>query len=198
MPVIAILRGITPRETAAVAAAILRAGVRIIEVPLNSPEPFESIRRLCAEFADRCLIGAGTVVDVSDVDKVVEAGGRLIVSPNTDVEVIARTLANAAVSLPGVATATEALQACAAGARYLKLFPASSYGVSHVRALRAVLPTDVQIVGVGGIGAGNAREWMSAGLCGVGIGTEIYRAGEAAESVFDNATAVVDALRPMT
>ena len=132
----AILRGIRPHEIIDVAAALLERGVHAIEVPLNSPEPLDSIQRLAAAFGERCLCGAGTVLQVAQVDQVHAAGGRLLVAPNTDPAVIARALALGVVPMPGVASATEAFAAIAAGARELKLFPASSYGPGHLRAAR--------------------------------------------------------------
>jgi 2-dehydro-3-deoxyphosphogalactonate aldolase len=194
MPLVAILRGLRPDEATSIGDALWQAGIRIIEVPLNSPAALESIRRLAHHLGETCLIGAGTVLTVEDVDRVVAAGGRLIVSPNTDGSVIQRTIAAGAISLPGVATATEAYAAYASGARYLKLFPASTYGIAHVRALRAVLPPDARLLGVGGIAPRDVPEWMAAGACGVGMGSEIYRPGVSAATVLDKARAAVSAL----
>jgi 2-dehydro-3-deoxyphosphogalactonate aldolase len=194
VPLVAILRGLRPDEATSVGDALWQAGIRIIEVPLNSPDPLESIRRLVRHLGETCVIGAGTVLSIDDVDGVVAAGGRLIVSPNTDAGVIRRTLAAGAISLPGVATATEAYAAYASGARYLKLFPASTYGISHLRALRAVLPADARLLGVGGIAPRDVPEWIAAGACGVGMGSEIYRPGVSAATVLDKARAAVSAL----
>jgi 2-dehydro-3-deoxyphosphogalactonate aldolase len=194
MPLVAILRGLRPDEATSVGEALWQAGIRIIEVPLNSPDPLESIRRLVRHFGETCVIGAGTVLSIDDVDGVVAAGGRLIVSPNTDAGVIRRTLAVGAISLPGVATATEAFGAYACGARYLKLFPASTYGISHLKALRSVLPADARLIGVGGIAPRDVSGWMAAGACGIGIGSEIYRPGDSAATVLNKARAAVSAL----
>lgn len=195
MPVIAILRGVRPAEAASVGDALFRAGIRIIEVPLNSPEPMLSIRNLAKALGDSCVIGAGTVLRADEVDAVVDAGGHLIVSPNTNPGVISRTLTLGAISLPGIGTATEAFLAYESGARYLKLFPASTFGTSHARALLAVLPRDAVLLGVGGIGPHEVGAWISAGVGGVGMGSEIYRPGDSVDAVFDKATAVVHALR---
>jgi 2-dehydro-3-deoxyphosphogalactonate aldolase len=194
MPLVAMLRGLRPDEATSVGEALWQAGIRIIEVPLNSPDPLESIRRLVRHLGETCVIGAGTVLSIDDVDRVVAAGGRLIVSPNTDAGVIRRTLAAGAISLPGVATATEAFGAYASGARHLKLFPASTYGISHLRALRAVLPADARLLGVGGIAPRDVPEWMAAGACGIGMGSEMYRAGDSAAAVLEKARAAVSAI----
>jgi 2-dehydro-3-deoxyphosphogalactonate aldolase len=194
IPLVAILRGLRPDEATSIGDALWQAGIRIIEVPLNSPAALESIRRLAHQLGESCLIGAGTVVTVEDVDRVVAAGGRLIVSPNTDGSVIRRTIAAGAIPLPGVATATEAYAAYASGARYLKLFPASTYGIGHLRALRAVLPPDARLLCVGGIAPRDVPEWMAAGACGIGMGSEIYRPGVSAATVLDKTRAAVSAL----
>jgi 2-dehydro-3-deoxyphosphogalactonate aldolase len=194
MPLVAMLRGLRPDEATSVGDALWQAGIRIIEVPLNSPDPLESIRRLVRHLGETCVIGAGTVLSIDDVDGVVAAGGRLIVSPNTDAGVIRRTLAAGAISLPGVSTATEAFGAYASGARHLKLFPASTYGISHLRALRAVLPADARLLGVGGIAPRDVPEWMAAGACGIGMGSEMYRAGDSAAAVLEKARAAVSAI----
>ena len=173
----AILRGIRPDEVLAVAAVLVERGVQAIEVPLNSPEPLDSIARLAAAFGDRCLCGAGTVLDVAQVDQVHAAGGRLLVSPNTDAAVIARARALGLVPMPGFATATEAFAAIAAGASELKLFPASTCGPGHLRALRAVLPAHVRVHAVGGVDERNAAAWLDAGVDGFGLGGSLYRPG---------------------
>ena len=191
MPVIAILRGVTPAAVVSIGDALCRAGIRIIEVPLNSPEPLVSLRLLADHLGDTCVIGAGTVLAASEVEDVAAAGGRLIVSPNTDANVIDAALQKGGVVVPGVATPTEALYAYSLGARYLKLFPASSYGTSHVGALSAVLPGDASLIAVGGVGPGNINEWLHAGVSGVGIGSEIYQAGDDVNKVRGNVAAVV-------
>lgn len=190
----AILRGIRPHEIIDVAAALVERGVHAIEVPLNSPEPLDSIQRLAAAFGERCLCGAGTVLQVAQVDQVHAAGGRLLVAPNTDPVVIARALALDMVPMPGVASATEAFAAIAAGARELKLFPASSYGPGHLRALRAVLPPQVRMHAVGGVDEHNAGQWLDAGVEGFGLGGNLYRPGMSAAEVGARADAFLAAL----
>ena len=190
----AILRGIRPHEIIDVAAALVERGVHATEVPLNSPEPLDSIQRLAAAFGERCLCGAGTVLQVAQVDQVHAAGGRLLVAPNTDPAVIARALALGMVPMPGVASATEAFAAIAAGARELKLFPASSYGPGHLRALRAVLPPQVRMHAVGGVDEHNAGQWLDAGVDGFGLGGNLYRPGMSAAEVGARADAFLAAL----
>ena len=190
----AILRGIRPHEIIDVAAALVERGVHATEVPLNSPEPLDSIQRLAAAFGERCLCGAGTVLQVAQVDQVHAAGGRLLVAPNTDPVVIARALALGMVPMPGVASATEAFAAIAAGARELKLFPASSYGPGHLRALRAVLPPQVRMHAVGGVDEHNAGQWLEAGVDGFGLGGNLYRPGMSAAEVGARADAFLAAL----
>lgn len=194
MPLVVILRGITAAEAAPVGDALHQAGIRIIEVPLNSPDPLKSIRILAERLGEQCVIGAGTVLVKKDVDNVARAGGRLIVSPNSNNDVITRALELDCVPVPGVATPTEALHAYAQGARCLKLFPASTFGPTYVRALRAVLPRDANLLAVGGIGPGNAAEWMQAGVVGVGVGSEIYTPGDDATTVCSKAAAVAEAV----
>ena len=175
VPLVAILRGVTPERAAAVGDALFSAGIRAIEVPLNSPKPFDSIAQLSRLLGKHCLIGAGTVLDVDDVDRTRDAGGQLIVSPNTDSKVIARARLLEMTSMPGFATATEAFVAIAAGAVRLKLFPAASYGPAHVTALRAVLPQRVKIYAVGGVGAEQIDNWIGAGAAGFGLGSELFK-----------------------
>lgn len=190
----AILRGIRPHEIIDVAAALVERGVHATEVPLNSPEPLDSIQRLAAAFGERCLCGAGTVLQVEQVEQVHAVGGRLLVAPNTDAAVIARALALGMVPMPGVASATEAFAAIAAGARELKLFPASSYGPGHLRALRAVLPPQVRMHAVGGVDEHNAGQWLEAGVDGFGLGGNLYRPGMSAAEVGARADAFLAAL----
>ena len=192
--IIAILRGVTLDEVAGVGDALYGAGIRIVEVPLNSPQPLDSIARL-ATLAERMVTGAGTVIRVTDVDTVVAAGGRIIVSPNMDAAVIGRALALGAVPLPGVATASEAFAALAAGADVLKLFPAATYGPAHLKALGAVLPAGVTIVPVGGVGPAQMAEWWAAGARGFGLGSDLYRPGMSAADVGARAAQAVAALR---
>lgn len=195
LPIIAILRGIRPEEVLEVGAALREAAIGAIEVPLNSPSPLESISRLAVNFGDRCLCGAGTVLSVADVDAVHAAGGRLIVTPNTAPAVIARAASLGLCVMPGFATATEAFTAIGAGAGLLKLFPAASYGTGHVQALREVLPADVAMFAVGGVGASNAAAWRQAGCAGLGVGSDLYRAGHPAGEVHRRALTLVAAWR---
>lgn len=193
-PLVAILRGIRPDGILEVAAALVDAGIRGIEVPLNSPEPLISIRRLTERYGDQCLCGAGTVLKPAQVDAVAQAGGKLIVTPNVSPAVIARAAELGLVSMPGFATATEAFEAIDAGATALKLFPASTYGVAHLKALRAVLPP-IKIFAVGGVGARTLTEWTEAGIDGIGFASDIYAPGRAAADVGARAAAIVSALR---
>ena len=195
MPVVAILRGVRPEQVVAIGEALYKAGIGIIEVPLNSPEPMESIKSLADALGDRCVIGAGTVLTEADAEGVAAAGGQIAVSPNTDPAVITRSLALGMVPMPGWATVTEALVAYQAGARYLKLFPAATYGLEHVKGASAVLPTDCKVLAVGGVGANSAAAWLSAGVDGFGIGSELYKPGDSAEQVHQRAVAVVAAFK---
>lgn len=154
-PIVAILRGVTPDEVVAIAGALVEAGIRAIEVPLNSPDPLESIRRLCDAYGDIALCGAGTVLSPQAVEDVAAVGGKLIVTPNTDPEVIARAVALGLTAMPGFATPSEAFAAVKAGARALKLYPASSFGPSHIKAVKDVLPKHILVYAVGGVGAAN-------------------------------------------
>jgi len=197
IPIVAIIRGVTPGEAPGIGEALHRAGVRVVEVPLNSPEPLDSIRALAREFEGRLLVGAGTVLTPDKVDAVAEAGGRLIVSPNTNPAVIGRAVELGVPPFPGFATATEAFAAYDAGARHLKLFPASTYGTAHVKALLAVLPKDAFVYAVGGAGPANMAEWKVAGVTGFGLGSELYRPGQSADETYEKALAAVRALRAL-
>jgi 2-dehydro-3-deoxyphosphogalactonate aldolase len=172
---VAILRGVTPEKVVAVADVLYDAGIRKIEVPLNSPEPFASIARLAALHRSDWLVGAGTVLSVDDVRRTHAAGGRLIVSPNCNTDVIRGALQLGMEVMPGFATATDAFSAIDAGARNIKLFPAVTYGPRHLEALRAVLPTDVGVFPVGGVGTQDIAGWLSAGAAGFGFGSELFR-----------------------
>jgi len=195
-PLVAVLRGITPGEVTAVGAALLGAGIRVIEVPLNSPEPFESIARLCDLAGDNALVGAGTVLDVSGVERVAAAGGRLVVSPSTDPEVIAATVALGMASLPGFFTPSEAFAALRAGAHGLKFFPAEAGSPPVLRALKAVLPRGVPVLAVGGMTPDGIAAWAAAGADGFGLGASLYKPGMTAEAVGAVATRFVAAVRP--
>lgn len=192
-PLVAVLRGITPGEAESVGSALVDVGFRIIEVPLNSPEPFDSIRILADRFGDRSLIGAGTVLSPAAVGQVAEAGGRLIVMPHSDTDVIKAAKVRGLACLPGVATPTEAFAALAAGADALKLFPAEAIPPAVLKALRAVLPRSVRLLPVGGIGARNMAAYLEAGAAGFGIGSTLYRPGKSVSEVRQLARALVDA-----
>lgn len=190
-PLVAILRGVTPDTVIAIGQALYDAGFRAIEVPLNSPDPLDSIARLSAHFGDDCLTGAGTVLSVEAVESVAKAGGKLIVTPNTDPSVIARAVSLDLLPMPGFATATEAFAAIKAGARHLKLFPAATYGHGHIKALSAVIPKEVKLYAVGGVGADNLHIWRAAGVAGIGVGSEIFKPGFSAAEVGDRARQLI-------
>ena len=180
---VAILRGVGPDEVADIGAALVEAGFGMIEVPLNSPRPFESIARLTDAVGGMALIGAGTVLSTEEVSRVSGAGGRLIVSPNCDPAVIRATIERGMASMPGVFTPTECFAAIGAGATAIKLFPASLAGPSGVKAMKAVLPAHIDLYAVGGASAENFGEWLAAGAAGFGIGTALYKPGDTAETV---------------
>lgn len=194
-PLIAIIRGITPPEAEAIAGALYEGGIRIIEVPLNSPEPLESMRLIAKAFGDRALVGAGTVLDPADVQKVAEAGGRLIVSPNTDTAVIKATVAAGLASSPGFFTPSEALAAIRAGARSIKLFPAEAASPEVVKSQRAVLPRDIPLIVVGGITPESVPGWLAGGADGFGLGGGLYRPGQDASATLEKTRAYVAAVR---
>jgi 2-dehydro-3-deoxyphosphogalactonate aldolase len=191
--VVAIIRGVKPDEALAIGEALHNAGVRIVEVPLNSPDPTESIERLAQAFHGRLFVGGGTMLSTADVESVAAAGGRLMVSPNVNPEVIRRAVAKGMIPFPGFATASEAFAAIEAGARHLKLFPASTYGLAHLKALKAVLPPDVKVAPVGGVGAADMADWVKAGAACFGIGSEIYKPGMAPDEVHRRAVELVKA-----
>jgi 2-dehydro-3-deoxyphosphogalactonate aldolase len=197
-PLIAILRGVTPNEVVAVGEALFDAGFRLIEVPLNSPDPLDSIARLAKAFAGRAVIGAGTVLRAVDVAAVQAAGGTMIVSPNTNIEVIAATSKAGLISLPGIATPSEAFAALAAGATALKLFPAEGTSPAVLKAIRAVLPAGVRVLPVGGIAADTMTPWLKAGAAGFGIGSALYSPGLAPDQIAVRARAFVAAVGKRT
>ena len=194
-PIVAILRGVLPDEVASVGEALFQAGVRGVEVPLNSPNPFVSIRRLVDRLGQHMACGAGTVLSAADVNGAAEAGASFVVAPNTDGAVIRRAVALGLEPAPGFATASEAFQAIGAGARHLKLFPAVSYGPGHLRQLMAVLPPDLVVWAVGGVGAADLAPWWDAGARAFGIGSEIYRPGQSVAATSARAAALVQAAR---
>lgn len=191
--IIAILRGVLPQDAVAICEEILAAGIDRIEVPLNSPEPFDSIARIVDAMGDRALIGAGTVLSVADVDKVNAAGGRLIVSPDCNPEVIAHTKALGLQSYPGVMTPTECFAALRAGADGLKFFPGDMIGPAGLKAVRAVLPKGTEAYAVGGANPDNFKDWVAAGATGFGIGSAIFKPGDTAADVRAKADAIVAA-----
>jgi 2-dehydro-3-deoxyphosphogalactonate aldolase len=198
VPVTAIVRGIRPQEILAISEALYSAGVRIVEIPMNSPEPIESLRILTRAYGTRMICGAGTVLNSQTVDDVAAAGGQIIVAPNTQSAVISRARELRLIPMPGFATPTEAFAAYEAGARYLKLFPAASCGPDFLKQLGAVLPADAAVIPVGGITAGNMESWWKAGARGFGIGSELYRPGDGAQRVYEKALKIVETLRSLS
>lgn len=194
-PLIAILRRVTPAEAEAVGAALIEAGILAIETPLNSPEPLRSIAVMASRFGDVAAIGAGTVLNAAQVAQIADAGATFVVSPNTDALVIRAALDRGLEPVPGVMTPSEAFAAIDAGASKLKLFPADSCGPDHLKALRAVLPSSVAVLAVGGVGAGEMKAWRAAGAAGFGLGASLYRPGDDAATVKARALDAVRALR---
>ena len=194
-PLVAIIRGVTPAEAAAIGDALYEAGIRIIEVPLNSPDPLASIEKLAAKFSDRVLVGAGTVLKAEDVGRVRDVGGRIIVSPDTNPDVIAAAAAADLVSSPGYFTPSEAFAAIRAGATALKLFPAEGASPAMLKAQLAVIPRDVPVLAVGGIKPDNMRPWLDAGASGFGLGGGLYQSGQSPEDTLTKARAYVEGLK---
>ena len=197
LPLIAVLRGISPEEITAVAGALADEGFRVLEVPLNSPRPFESIRLLAREFGDRCLVGAGTVIAAADVARVRDAGGKLVVMPHADTAVILEAKALGMVCVPGVATPTEAFAALAAGADGLKMFPAEGLPPGALKAWRAVLPRETLVFAVGGMRPDNLAPYWLAGANGFGTGSNLYAPGADPAAVRTAAAAYAAAFRAL-
>ena len=195
LPLIAILRGVTPPEAPAIGEALVAAGVTTLEVPLNSPDPFDSIAALREALGDRATVGAGTVLSIADAEAVARAGGQIVVSPDCKPEVIARTKALGMQSWPGIFTPTEAFAALGAGADGLKLFPGNMAGPGGLKALRAVLPPGTRVYAVGGAGPDNFAEWIAASADGFGLGTALYAPGISAQDVGARAARIVAAYR---
>jgi 2-dehydro-3-deoxyphosphogalactonate aldolase len=196
-PLVAILRGIRPPEASLVGDALADAGFTLIEVPLNSPEPFKSIAILAKQLGSRAVVGAGTVLHASEVSSVQAAGGRMIVSPNVNTDVIKASSAAGLASLPGYATATEAFAAIDAGAHALKLFPAEAATPAVLRAQLAVIPASIPILVVGGINAASFRPWAEAGASGFGLGSALYRPAISAADIAARARAMVAAWKAL-
>jgi 2-dehydro-3-deoxyphosphogalactonate aldolase len=195
-PLIAIIRGVTPQEAEGIGEAVREGGIRIIEVPLNSPDPLKSIELLAKRFGDSMLVGAGTVLEPSQVADVQQAGGRIVVSPNTNVEVIAASARAGLVSSPGFFTPSEAFAAIHAGATGLKLFPAEGATPAVLKGQLAVIPADIPVMAVGGISPDNMRPWLDAGAAGFGLGSGLYKPGQSAADTLEKARAYVAGLKP--
>lgn len=196
-PAVAIVRGVKPDEILDIAQVFYDAGLRAIEVPLNSPDPLESIRRLTRAFEGRMVCGAGTVLTVEEADAVAEAGAQIVVAPNTNEGVIRRAVALGRDPVPGFATASEAFTAIGAGARHLKLYPSTTYGPGHLKQLWDVLPRHMRVWGVGGVGPANMTEWWNAGARAFGLGSASYKAGQTVEETRRKAEAIAAAVKAL-
>ncbi|HEY8189586.1 MAG TPA: 2-dehydro-3-deoxy-6-phosphogalactonate aldolase [Micavibrio sp.] len=196
-PLIAIMRGVKPDEILDYADVIVKAGWNCIEIPLNSPDPLESVRRLKDRYGDDILIGAGTVLSVAAVESVGDAGGRLIVAPNMDPDVIGEALKRNMAIMPGFLSSTEAFDAYRAGARYLKLFPADSMGPAYIKAIRSVLPPDAKIIPVGGVTPETIGSFRSAGSAAFGVGSQLYKPGMSVDAVGRQALKFMEACRTL-
>ncbi|WP_343312569.1 2-dehydro-3-deoxy-6-phosphogalactonate aldolase [Brucella sp. BE17] len=192
-PLVAILRGIRPQEVRAIVGALIETGFEAIEIPLNSPDPFVSIEQAVKLSPDNVLIGAGTVLNVKDVERLNDVGGRLLVSPNVEPDVISRAATHGMVTMPGVLTPTEAFTAIRAGASALKFFPASVLGADGIKAMSAVLPKDVPLGAVGGVSEAGFKTYRDAGVSCFGLGSSLYKAGFSAAEVRERAKRSVDA-----
>jgi 2-dehydro-3-deoxyphosphogalactonate aldolase len=194
-PLIAIVRGLTPEDAEAIGQAVQDGGIRVIEVPLNSPDPLRSIELLAKKFGDSMLVGAGTVLLTDQVGQVRDAGARIIVSPDTNTDVISAAAEAGLVSCPGYFTPSEAFAAIRAGAHALKLFPAEGASPSLLKAHLAVLPRNIPVLAVGGISPDNMRPWLEAGAAGFGLGSGLYKPGQSAAETLRNARAYVEGVR---
>ena len=192
-PLVAILRGVKPEEAGDIVSALIDSGMTAIEIPLNSPDPFRSIEIAVKKSPAGILVGAGTVLTLESVERLHDVGGRLLVSPNVDPDILARGRVHGMVTMPGVFTATEALLAVKAGASSLKFFPASVLGAAGITAIRAVLPADTMIAAVGGVSDTNFADYIKAGITAFGLGSSLYKPGMTAAQVADRATATVEA-----
>ena len=195
IPLIAILRGVTPEEALAHVGAVINAGFDAVEIPLNSPRWQQSIPAIVEAFGEQALIGAGTVLQPEQVDELAKMGCRLIVTPNIQADVIRRAVGYGMTVCPGCATATEAFTALDAGAQALKVFPSSAFGPDYIKALKAVLPPEIPVFAVGGVTPENLSQWIDAGCAGAGLGSDLYRAGQSVERTAQQATAFVIAYR---
>jgi 2-dehydro-3-deoxyphosphogalactonate aldolase len=195
LPLVGILRGLPASQAGEVGRRLYAAGLRALEVPLNSPDPFDSVRRLRDSLPADCLVGTGTVLEPGDVQRTREAGGQLVVAPNCDPRVIGAALDAGLLALPGVATATEAFVALRAGTRHLKLFPANSFGPGYLRALREVLPAGTCLYPVGGVGAATIADWVAAGAAGFGFGGDLYRPAYPMDEISERAARLLAAWR---
>ncbi|GGZ44045.1 2-dehydro-3-deoxy-6-phosphogalactonate aldolase [Asticcacaulis endophyticus] len=193
LPLVAILRGLKPEEAEAIGDALIEAGFKIVEVPLNSPDPFKSIELIAKRLGERAIVGAGTVLKVSDVEMLAAVGGQICISPNTNVEVIKRAKQLGLISFPAFFTPTEAFAAIDAGADAIKLFPAELAGPKGLKAMNAVIPRTTPVFPVGGIEPTNMGEYLSVGARGFGIGSSVYKPGDTAEIVYEKARAFVTA-----
>jgi 2-dehydro-3-deoxyphosphogalactonate aldolase len=197
LPLVAILRGIQPHELVGVAEVLVDAGVGYIEVPLNSPQPFDSIQRLVSTCGERAICGAGTVMTVEQVAQLADIGAQLIVSPHMNPDLIAAAVARELTVLPGVATMTEAMGALDAGATLLKLFPAGEIGIGYLKSINEVLPPAARVFAVGGVTTANLADFWQAGAAGFGVGSGIYRPGDSPQTVRDKASNYVTLLKDL-
>ena len=195
LPLIAILRGITPEQALAHVGAVIDAGFDAVEIPLNSPQWEKSLPAIIDTWGDKALIGAGTVLKPEQVDQLHRMGARLIVTPNIQPEVIRRAVSYGMTVCPGCATASEAFTALDAGAQALKVFPSSAFGPDYIKALKAVLPPEIPVFAVGGVTPENLAQWLNAGCAGAGLGSDLYRAGQTVERTAQQAKAFVKAYR---